>query len=208
VSETPTPAHWPADQVERREVEALLPYARNSRTHSDEQVRQLAASIKKFGWTMPVLVDETGTIIAGHGRVLAARALGIQEVPVMVARGWSEQQRREYVIADNQLALNAGWDDELLKVELTELAAAGSQLTDLGFTTTALEDLLKPPASAASNVQRTTNFIVQYNIVFDDQAQQEIWFGFVRHLKAAYADQASLGAMLAKFVTEHGLAKS
>ena len=89
-----TEARWPADAVERRPVAALVPFARNARTHSDEQVAQIAASIREFGWTIPVLVDEQGTIIAGHGRVLAAQRLGIAEIPVMVAAGWSETQRR------------------------------------------------------------------------------------------------------------------
>ena len=110
-----TEGMWPADAVERRPVAALVPFARNARTHSDEQVAQIAASIREFGWTIPVLVDEAGTIIAGHGRVLAAQRLGLTEIPVMVAAGWSEAKRRLYVIADNKLALNAGWDEELLR---------------------------------------------------------------------------------------------
>ena len=85
---------WPADKVERRSVASLIPYARNARTHSDEQVAQIAASIREWGWTTPVLVDEAGQIIAGHGRVMAARKLGITEVPVMVAAGWSAAQPR------------------------------------------------------------------------------------------------------------------
>ena len=112
---------WPADQVERWPVDKLVPYARNSRTHSDTQVAQIAASIKEWGWTTPVLVSEDGTLIAGHGRVMAARKLGLQEVPVMIARGWTEAQRRAYVIADNKPALNAGWDEDLLKIEFQEL---------------------------------------------------------------------------------------
>jgi ParB-like chromosome segregation protein Spo0J len=99
---------WPADRVERRSINALIPYARNARTHSDAQVAQIAASMKEWGWTNPVLIDEEGGIIAGHGRVLAARKLGLTEAPVMVAEGWTEAQKRAYVIADNQLALNAG----------------------------------------------------------------------------------------------------
>ena len=109
---------WPADAVERRAVATLVPSARNARTHSDQQVAQSAASIREFGWTFPVLVDEQGTIVAGHGRVLAAQKLGIAEIPVMVAAGWSEAKRRLYVIADNKLALNAGWDEELLSLEI------------------------------------------------------------------------------------------
>ena len=87
---------WPADAIERRPLATLVPYARNARTHSDEQIAQLAASITEWGWTMPILVDEGGMIIAGHGRVLAAAKLGIGEVPIMVARGWSDEQKRAY----------------------------------------------------------------------------------------------------------------
>ena len=124
---------WPADHVERRSVESLIPYARNARTHSDEQVAQIAASIKEWGWTTPVLVDEDGQIIAGHGRVMAARKLGIEEVPVMIARGWTEAQRRAYVLADNKLALNSGWDDQLLKIELDSLKTEGFDMDLLGW---------------------------------------------------------------------------
>ena len=92
---------WPADKIKRRKVDALIPYARNARTHSDEQVAQLAASIKEWGWTTPVLVDEDGEIIAGHGRVLAARKLGIKEIPTMTATGWTKAQTQAYVLADN-----------------------------------------------------------------------------------------------------------
>lgn len=112
---------WPADRVERRSIANLIPYARNARTHSDAQVAQIAASIREWGWTVPVLIDEVDGIIAGHGRVLAAQRLGLTDVPVMVAAGWSEAQRRAYVLADNKLALNAGWDEALLAVELNDL---------------------------------------------------------------------------------------
>ena len=99
---------WPASNVEMRAIAGLVPYARNSRTHSPEQVDQIAASMREWGWTNPILVDEKDTIIAGHGRVLAAQKLGLTDAPVMVARGWSDAQKRAYVIADNKLALNAG----------------------------------------------------------------------------------------------------
>jgi DNA modification methylase len=123
----------PADKVERWPIDRLVPYARNARTHSDAQVAQIAGSIRELGWTNPVLVDEDGTIIAGHGRVLAARQLGLTHVPVMMAAGWSEAQRRAYVIADNKLAENAGWNDELLRLELADLAAMGFELPLIGF---------------------------------------------------------------------------
>ena len=112
---------WPADKVERRKVSELVPYARNARTHSDAQVRQIAASIEEWGWTNPILVDEKGGLIAGHGRLMAADKLGIKDVPVMVASGWTEAQKKAYILADNQLALNAVWDIEMLSVELKDL---------------------------------------------------------------------------------------
>lgn len=116
-----------------KQVESLIPYARNSRTHSDEQVAQIAASIREFGFTNPVLVDEVGGIIAGHGRVMAARKLAMLEVPVLVLAGLSETQKRAYVIADNKIALNAGWDEEMLRVELEALSDADFDLDILGF---------------------------------------------------------------------------
>lgn len=124
---------WPADKVERWPLDKLVPYARNARTHSEAQVAQIAASIREWGWTNPVLVDEAGGVIAGHGRILAARQLGIAEAPVMVARGWSEAQKRAYVLADNKLALNAGWDDALLSIELADLGEMGFDLALTGF---------------------------------------------------------------------------
>ena len=114
-------------------VENLIPYARNSRTHSDAQVAQIAASIKEFGFTNPVLIDEADGIIAGHGRLLAARKLGMAEVPCLRLGYLSEIQKRAYIIADNKLALNSGWDDELLKLELHALDEADYSLEFTGF---------------------------------------------------------------------------
>jgi DNA modification methylase len=132
-TKTPTRDKWPADNIERRKLSELIPYARNARTHSDAQVAQIAASIREWGWTNPVLIDAEGGLIAGHGRVLAARKLGIEDVPCMVATGWSDAQKKAYILADNQLALNAGWDIELLKVEIGELGAEGFDLGLIGF---------------------------------------------------------------------------
>ena len=123
----------PADRAERRKVSDLVPYARNSRTHSDEQVAQIAASIKEWGFTNPVLIEPDGGIIAGHGRVMAAQRLGLDEVPCVIAEGWTEAQKRAYVIADNKLAMNAGWDNDLLAVEFGELADLGFDLDLTGF---------------------------------------------------------------------------
>lgn len=133
---------WPASNVEMRAIAGLVPYARNSRTHSPEQVDQIAASMREWGWTNPVLIDEEGTIIAGHGRVLAAQKLGITEAPVMLARGWSDGQKRAYVIADNKLALNAGWDMEKLAVEIGDLSGMGFDMNLTGFSDDELAKLV------------------------------------------------------------------
>lgn len=143
---------WPADHVERRPISDLIPYARNARTHSDAQVAQIAASMREWGWTMPVLIDEDGMIIAGHGRVLAARQLGYGEVPVMVARGWSQAQKRAYVIADNKLALNADWDTPMLAAELQELDTGEIDLGLLGFEEGELESLMTWNAGLANGL--------------------------------------------------------
>jgi DNA modification methylase len=127
------PSIWPAMKPELRPLASLKPAPRNARTHSESQIEQIAASMKAFGWTNPVLVDESGVIIAGHGRVQGARLLGWTEAPVIVARGWTEAQKRAYVIADNRIAENAGWDAELLALEFAELGDLGFDLDVLGF---------------------------------------------------------------------------
>jgi DNA modification methylase len=121
-------------------IEQLIPYALNSRTHSDEQVAQLAASIREFGFTSPVLVDEENNLIAGHGRVMAARKLGLKEVPAVIVTGLDDRKRRALIIADNKLALNAGWDEQALRVELEDLAADFGGL--MGFSEDELAALL------------------------------------------------------------------
>ena len=120
-------------EYKRLPSEKLIPYARNSRTHSPEQVAQMAASIKEFGFTNPILIDEENGIIAGHGRLLAAQKLGIEEVPVIVMAGLTDAQKRAYVIADNQLALNAGWDIDMLKLEVESLQNVDFDINLLGF---------------------------------------------------------------------------
>ena len=142
---------WPADVVQRRPLSELIPYARNPRTHTDEQVAQIAAAIRQWGWTNPILVDEQGTLIAGHGRLLAARQLGLTEAPVMVAQGWSDAQKQAYVLADNKLALNAGWDPDLLKIELAALADLNFELGLTGFSELELGDILADRTSGLTD---------------------------------------------------------
>ena len=128
--------------IEYQDVSRLLPYARNSRTHSEEQVAQVAASIKEFGWTNPILVDEENMIIAGHGRLLAAQRLDLGSVPTIRLENLTQAQKRAYVIADNKLALNAGWDEELLGLEIAELKDLDFDLELTGFDTKELDHLL------------------------------------------------------------------
>lgn len=129
-------------QIEQVAISELIPYARNSRTHSDEQVAQIAASIKEFGWTNPILIDGESGIIAGHGRLLAARKLGMKEVPVIQLSGMTDTQKRAYIIADNKLALNAGWDDELLKLEIEEVNLEDFEIELIGFSKDELNNLI------------------------------------------------------------------
>jgi DNA modification methylase len=131
-------------KIEQRSVSELIPYAANSRTHSDAQVAQIAASIKEFGWTNPILVSGDNTIIAGHGRVLAARKLGLEEVPAIIIDHLTKAQQRALVIADNQLALNAGWDMDMLKAEIEDLNLENFDINLLGFDEKFLDGLLEP----------------------------------------------------------------
>ncbi|MBU2744286.1 ParB/Srx family N-terminal domain-containing protein, partial [Acidithiobacillus caldus] len=125
--------NWLADKIERWPTERLLPYIRNPRTHSDEQIAQIAASIAEFGFVNPILVGSDGIIVAGHGRLAAARKLGLTTVPVVVLDHLTPTQRRALVIADNKIAENAGWDEELLRLELAELQEADFDLALTGF---------------------------------------------------------------------------
>ena len=138
------PQAWPAAQVEMWQVADLAPYAKNARRHPPEQIDQIAASMERFGFTIPMLVAEDGTIIAGHGRLMAAAQLGLAEVPVMVARGWSEEDRRLYTLADNRLAEIAEWDPEMLRIEIGELRAdfGIEDMSLIGFSAEDLADIL------------------------------------------------------------------
>lgn len=129
-------------KIEQIQTEKLIPYARNSRTHSDEQIAQIMASIKEFGFTNPILIDEDGQIIAGHGRTIAAQRLQMKAVPCIRLSHLTAAQKKAYVIADNKLALNAGWDDELLKIELSELREEDFDLSLTGFDDDELNKLL------------------------------------------------------------------
>jgi ParB-like chromosome segregation protein Spo0J len=144
-------------KIEQVAVADLIPYASNSRTHSDAQIAQIAASIREFGWTNPILIGGDNIIIAGHGRLLAARKLGMEQVPAIVLDHLSKAQQRALVIADNKLALNAGWDEDLLKLELQELGDLNFDLALTGFTLEEIGDLFdegEEPSESEENYSR------------------------------------------------------
>jgi hypothetical protein len=149
-----TGARVGASNIQWLPVAKLIPYARNARTHTDAQVAQIAASIREFGFNNPVLVDAEGGIIAGHGRVMAARKLGMADVPTITLPHLSDTQKRAFILADNRIALNAGWDDDLLAIELTELNIDGFSLDILGFTQEEIDGVLNAdePASVSPKV--------------------------------------------------------
>ena len=142
-------AEWPADQIERRELASLIPYARNARKHGPRQIAEIAESMRQFGWTMPLLIDERGQVIAGHGRILAAERLGWTEGPVMVARGWTAAQVRAYRLADNEIAAHSTWDLGMLRAELADLSELGIDLELMGF---AASDALSPEDTAKAGL--------------------------------------------------------
>jgi len=130
-------------QIEQRLLSDLIPYINNSRKHSDDQVAQIAASIKEFGWTNPILVDGDNGIIAGHGRIMAAKKLGMTEVPVIELAHLSKEQRKALIIADNKLALNSDWDTNLLAIELKDLQDLGFDLNLTGFAENELSNIIE-----------------------------------------------------------------
>lgn len=128
--------------VTYKRVVDLIPYVNNARTHSDEQVTQIASSIKEFGFNNPILTDGENGVIAGHGRLLAAKKLGLETVPTIELAGLTEAQKKAYILADNKIALNSGWDEELLKIELDDLKLQGVNLETVGFSDEELSKLI------------------------------------------------------------------
>jgi len=142
LDESSSARSWPAERVEFWSIGRLRPYSANPRLHSETDLEKIAASILKWGWTNPVLVDEQGVLIAGHGRVAAAGRLGLKSIPVIVARGWSEEEKQAYRLADNELAARGSWDPDLLRSELSDLKFSGFDLDLIGFEPDRLEEIL------------------------------------------------------------------
>ena len=150
----------PTLQINYKFTENLIPYANNSRTHSDDQINQVASSIKEFGFTNPVLIDEQGGIIAGHGRVMAAKKIGLAEVPTITLAGLTKAQVKAYVIADNQLALNSGWDFDTLNLEVESLTEMGFDVSLLGLSDLMPDELDEKENNSLSDVKDEDQFLL------------------------------------------------
>jgi ParB-like chromosome segregation protein Spo0J len=194
--------HWP--------IAELVPYEKNPRTHTAAQVTKIAASIIEFGWTQPILVDQDKGVVAGHGRLAAARELGLETVPVIQLTHLTPAQKRAYVIADNRLALDAGWDEELLRTQLQELAGEDFSLQLTGFDdkelATFLADEPAAPAEeggAGQGGRASRSSAIASNVEFDDAEQLATWSRFLRYL-AAHSDLGTVGARLAEFIVDNG----
>ncbi|EFD3088705.1 TPA: ParB N-terminal domain-containing protein, partial [Escherichia coli] len=156
-----------------RPLQELSPYAHNARTHSTEQVAQLVESIKQFGWTNPVLIDEKGEIIAGHGRVMAAEMLKMDSVPVIVLSGLTDEQKKAYRLADNRLPMNAGWDEDLLRMELSDLINADFDVSLTGFGPTQIDELLTDVLPGTGNKEEGNTNISGVTVVFRAGEQEQ-----------------------------------
>jgi len=194
-----------APKIEKWPTEKLIPHARNARTHSEAQVAQIAGSIAEFGFVNPILVGDDGVLVGGHGRVLAARKLGLKEVPVIVLKHLTPTQRRALMLADNKLAMNAGWDDELLGAELSALQEEGVDLELIGWTEDEIDALIADN-DADKEVEEVSKWetgvaSISYTLVFDTLEQQETWYQFLRAVKGKYGPEVdSIGVRLELFL--------
>jgi hypothetical protein len=192
-------------KITYKKTTQLIPYAKNARTHSEAQIGQIAASIKEFGFTQPVLLDGANGIIAGHGRVLAALKLDLDQVPTIELEHLSPTQKQAYIIADNKLALNSSWDDQLLALEVEELKAVDFDLSLIGFHSFELPDLDgDQPETEDAPEDDELNFTIQYNIIFDHEEQQNDWYTFVKYLKEQYPEAETVAERLQLFLRGNG----
>lgn len=186
-----------------RRLGDLKPHPKNSRTHPPEQIEKLIASMSEFGLTRPIFIDDKDVILAGHGAWEAAtKKFGTDhEVAVSIAKGWTDAQKRGYVVADNKLGELSTWDVPMLQGELKALQTKGFKLEAVGFKPLDVEAVLKPPA-APKQSSRIGTGVMQYNLVFDNAEQQQRFFAFIRKLKAGYPGQATVAAKLDAFLDE------
>lgn len=196
-------------EIKQKNLNELKPYANNARTHSAEQVAEIQNSINEWGWTTPILISPDDTIIAGHGRYQAAVNLGLTEVPVIVADGWTETQIKAYIIADNKIAQNAGWDFSILKSEIEKLSMSDFDVSLTGFDVNELSlendfDFSDDSYQPTNDAPEFNQEIIQYVMIFDDQAQQEAWHNFLAKLKDQYGGEMTHSSRVYEYLRTNG----
>ena len=202
-------------EIINKKIVDLIPYQKNSRTHSIEQIKQIENSIKQFGFTNPILINNKNIIIAGHGRLEAVKNLGLLEVPCILISHLSEKQIKALIIADNKIALNAGWDFKSLSDEIKNLKEENFDLDILGFPELELSNILfdnmfddTENNEDKNDLHEPNNFIIQYNIIFDNVQQQDAWFQLIKNLKILYPDFETTGERLIEFIKSKNYGQS
>lgn len=185
-------------------ISKIKPYDKNTRTHSVEQLAEIKASIETFGFTNPLLVDNSMEVIAGHGRLEAAKELKMTKLPVVVVE-CTPEQAKALRIADNRIPLNAGWDSELLALEIGELVDQEFDISVLGFEDAEIQKLLDAPPDDIDDDDDAPfgDPVIQYNIIFDTVEQQKRWFDFVRHVKELHPEAETFAEALDSYLTEN-----
>ena len=197
-----------AQKIELWSIERLQPYEKNARVHSKEQVGQIAASIVEFGFLNPILVDSNDGIVAGHGRLSAAKELALDEVPVVVLDHLTDSQKKAYILVDNKLAENATWNEALLQEEIVALNLQDFDISVLGWDEDEIREIMEFDADETNNDDDSEGTrglgepIVSYNIIFDDEQQQQKWFDFLKDLKELYPDESTIAEKIIQFIEE------
>ncbi|MEC8170187.1 MAG: ParB/Srx family N-terminal domain-containing protein [Pseudomonadota bacterium] len=197
-----------AQKIELWNLERLKPYDNNAREHSPEQVAQIAASITEFGFLNPILVDSNDGIVAGHGRLSAARELALDVVPVVVLDHLTEAQKKAYILVDNKLAENASWNEELLQEEIVALNLQDFDISILGWDEDEIREIMEYDSAFGEGEGEGESRglggepVIQYNIIFDNEQQQQIWFDFLKDLRQSQPDDTTIAEKIINFIEE------
>jgi len=197
-----------AQKIELWNLKRFKPYDNNAREHSPEQVAQIAASITEFGFLNPILVDSNDGIVAGHGRLSAARELALDVVPVVVLDHLTEAQKKAYILVDNKLAENASWNEELLQEEIVALNLQDFDISILGWDEDEIREIMEYDSAFAEGDGDGESRglggepVIQYNIIFDNEQQQQIWFDFLKDLRQSQPDDTTIAEKIINFIEE------
>ena len=195
-----------AQKIELWNLERLKPYDNNAREHSPEQVAQIAASITEFGFLNPILVDSNDGIVAGHGRLSAARELALDVVPVVVLDHLTEAQKKAYILVDNKLAENASWNEELLQEEIVALNLQDFDISILGWDEDEIREIMEYDSAFGEGDGDGESRglggepVIQYNIIFDNEQQQQVWFDFLKDLRQSQPDDTTIAEKIINFI--------